>query len=203
MALRGGGLLLRRSPLGQAVRQVSSLRPAAGLVADLALPASAAAFLRLDPSFFSTPRCPEAHCPTTPNQLPFIMPENNFELDILLEEQPPKTSFELPTARRQDDDAQAPVDGTSTVSLECLRWGRKHGKYQGLEEKWWLEHDPPKGFFPSMYGRGPHGGASIIKQDWPRQMLPIKYKKNWMNRERLRYAFRKNGFEYDIPKWGG
>eukprot|EP00435_Cladocopium_sp_Y103_P061390 s21_g23.t1 len=34
-------------------------------------------------------------------------------------------------------------------------------------------------------GRGPFGGNSIVKQNWPRQMIPIDYKKKWERREKL------------------
>lgn len=33
--------------------------------------------------------------------------------------------------------------------------------------------------------------------------VPIDYKKKWERRERLRYAFRKHGYELDVPKLGG
>lgn len=97
-----------------------------------------------------------------------------------------------------------PAPGSSSAPMECITY-RKKGRRQsqGLEEKWWQEWDPPKSNFISAFGRGPHGGNSIAKQDWPQQMVPIQYRKRWERRERLRYAFRKNGFELDIPKWGG
>ncbi|CAE7904313.1 ttc30a [Symbiodinium necroappetens] len=87
--------------------------------------------------------------------------------------------------------------------LQCARPPHKHRKTQGLEERWWLEYDPPKANYKSGFGRGPFGGNSIPKQNWPRQMVPIELKKKWEKRERLRYAFRKHGFELDVPKLGG
>eukprot|EP00434_Breviolum_minutum_P023501 symbB.v1.2.020731.t1/scaffold1754.1/size102984/6 len=76
-------------------------------------------------------------------------------------------------------------------------------KTLGLQEKWWLEYDPPKANYISGQGRGPFGGNSINKQNWPRQMVPIEYKKKWEKREKLRFAFRKHGYELDVPKLGG
>mmetsp|Transcript_16687 Transcript_16687/g.31579 ORF Transcript_16687/g.31579 Transcript_16687/m.31579 type:complete len:161 (+) Transcript_16687:78-560(+) len=87
--------------------------------------------------------------------------------------------------------------------LQCARPPNKRRKTQGLEEKWWLEYDPPKANYISGFGRGPFGGNSIPKKNWPRQMVPIELKKKWEKRERLRYAFRKHGFEVDVPKLGG
>mmetsp|Transcript_133652 Transcript_133652/g.236574 ORF Transcript_133652/g.236574 Transcript_133652/m.236574 type:complete len:227 (+) Transcript_133652:71-751(+) len=86
--------------------------------------------------------------------------------------------------------------------MECLNY-RRPRKSQGLLERWWLEYDPPKANYISGKGRGPHGGHSIRKKDWPRQMMPINYKKNWRQREKMRFAFRKHGFEFDVPSWGG
>eukprot|EP00933_Yihiella_yeosuensis_P046463 TRINITY_DN41990_c0_g1_i1.p1 TRINITY_DN41990_c0_g1~~TRINITY_DN41990_c0_g1_i1.p1 ORF type:complete len:198 (-),score=25.29 TRINITY_DN41990_c0_g1_i1:51-644(-) len=91
---------------------------------------------------------------------------------------------------------------SAATPLEC-RYSNGRRKSQGLEEKWWLEYDPPKSNYISGFGRGPHGGNSIGKKDWPRQMVPIRYKQNWQRREKLRYAFRKHGFELDVPKFGG
>mmetsp|Transcript_66393 Transcript_66393/g.155615 ORF Transcript_66393/g.155615 Transcript_66393/m.155615 type:complete len:163 (+) Transcript_66393:63-551(+) len=87
--------------------------------------------------------------------------------------------------------------------LQCARPPHKHRKTQGLEERWWLEFDPPKANYKSGFGRGPFGGNSIPKQNWPRQMVPIELKRKWEKRERLRYTFRKHGFELDVPKLGG
>lgn len=81
-----------------------------------------------------------------------------------------------------------------------LRWRSRH---KNIGERWWLEYDPPKANYISSCGRGPHGGHSINKADWPRQMLPIKYEKKWERRESNRFAFRKHGYELDVPKWGG
>mmetsp|Transcript_45141 Transcript_45141/g.125198 ORF Transcript_45141/g.125198 Transcript_45141/m.125198 type:complete len:277 (-) Transcript_45141:69-899(-) len=97
----------------------------------------------------------------------------------------------------------APGGPCASVPIECLRFTRRRRKSQGLQERWWLEFDPPKANYISSYGRGPHEGHSINKADWPRQMEPVHYKKNFRKRERMRYSFRKNGFELDIPKWGG
>ena len=57
------------------------------------------------------------------------------------------------------------------------------------QEKWWLEYDPPKANYISGQGRGPFGGNSIVKQNWPRQMIPIDYKKKWERREKLGTAY--------------
>ena len=48
-----------------------------------------------------------------------------------------------------------------------------------------MEYDPPKANYISGQGRGPFGGNSINKQNWPRQMVPIEYKKKWEKREKL------------------
>ena len=45
--------------------------------------------------------------------------------------------------------------------------------------------------------------AATHARNWPRQMVPIKYKQRWERREKLRYAFRKHGYELDVPKLGG
>ncbi|CAJ1428845.1 unnamed protein product [Effrenium voratum] len=95
-----------------------------------------------------------------------------------------------------------PMDESTGGPMLC-RYRKKHQKSTQLEERWWLEYDPPKANYISGQGRGPHGGNSIPKQNWPRQMVPIEYKKKWEKRERLRYAFRKHGYELDVPKLGG
>mmetsp|Transcript_73640 Transcript_73640/g.186207 ORF Transcript_73640/g.186207 Transcript_73640/m.186207 type:complete len:239 (+) Transcript_73640:63-779(+) len=162
----------------------------------------------------TSPRCPEAHCPSARSQLAFILPESApiAELIVPPDRSVPRIEPPSPTQQPQQQvppeagsggAAEAPAPTSAGAPLECLRHGRKRRNFQGLEEKWWLEYDPKKGNFISAYGRGPHGGNSIHKADWPRQMVPIRYKHHWEKRERLRYAFRKNGFEYDIPKWGG
>jgi hypothetical protein len=91
----------------------------------------------------------------------------------------------------------------SEVARLCVGAKRRARKSQGLFERWWLEYDPPKANYISGKGRGPFGGNSIRKAEWPRQMIPIGYKKKWEQREKHRFAFRKHGFELDIPKWGG
>lgn len=99
---------------------------------------------------------------------------------------------------------ELPSANPAAAPMECLTYrkaGRK--KSQGLEEKWWQEYDPQKANYISAFGRGPFGGNSIAKVDWPQQMLPIKFRKKWEKREKLRFAYRKNGFELDVPKWGG
>lgn len=88
-------------------------------------------------------------------------------------------------------------------TIMCIRYPRRRRKNQGLFERWWLEHDPPRNNYISGKGRGPHKGHSINKKDWPRQMPPILEKKRWKQLERNRYAFRKHGYDYDIPTWGG
>jgi len=101
---------------------------------------------------------------------------------------------------------EAPTCGdmSTKIPLVCGPGARRRArKSQGLFERWWLEYDPLKANYISGKGRGPHGGNSIRKADWPRQMVPIQYKKTWEQREKTRYAFRKHGYEYDIPKWGG
>lgn len=86
----------------------------------------------------------------------------------------------------------------------CVRWiSRNRRRPRRRFERWWLEYDPPKANYISGKGRGPHGGYSINKADWPKQMLPTNLKKHWEKREKLRYAFRKSGFEHTVPKWGG
>eukprot|EP00929_Paragymnodinium_shiwhaense_P091252 TRINITY_DN51274_c0_g1_i1.p1 TRINITY_DN51274_c0_g1~~TRINITY_DN51274_c0_g1_i1.p1 ORF type:complete len:254 (-),score=38.86 TRINITY_DN51274_c0_g1_i1:42-803(-) len=111
-------------------------------------------------------------------------------------------SFELPGL-----DTEAPQeapDGSSTGPLLCIRYTKRGQKQsQGLMERWWLEYDPPKANYLGGQGRGPFSGNSILKKDWPRQMIPTHYKKRLEKRERLRYAFRKHGVSLDIPKWGG
>jgi len=89
------------------------------------------------------------------------------------------------------------------VPLLCFKYAPKRRKSQGLEEKWWLEFDPPKNNYLGGQGRGPFGGNSITKSMWQRQMVPIRYNQRWERRERNRFAFRKNGFEVDVPKYGG
>lgn len=114
----------------------------------------------------------------------------------------------LPPGASPESSAPAPAaapGGAAEISpLECIKY-KKGGrvKSKGLEENWWLEYDPPRANFLGGFGRGPFGGNSITKFDWPRQMVPIKYKQRWERRERLRYAFRKHGYELDVPKWGG
>lgn len=144
----------------------------------------------------------ETDCPSYPSYIPvMIVPPGEVSGGLPIGDE---QSFELPTAT-PDSPATGP-DGPGAegpAPLECHRMPKRRRNSRGLEEKWWLEYDPPKGFFPSQFGKGPHGGSSIHKQDWPRQMVPIRYKENWMRRERQRHGFRKNGFEYDVPKWGG
>jgi len=97
-----------------------------------------------------------------------------------------------------------PAQNSGTaVPLLCFKYAPKRRKSQGLEEKWWLEFDPPKNNYLGGQGRGPFGGNSITKSMWQRQMVPIRYNQRWERRERTRFAFRKNGFEVDVPKWGG
>mmetsp|Transcript_30899 Transcript_30899/g.86273 ORF Transcript_30899/g.86273 Transcript_30899/m.86273 type:complete len:217 (-) Transcript_30899:78-728(-) len=166
-------------------------------------------------------RAPAAHAPSQALRLPFELPTGRPDACLIPEL--PGTAMDLPPAAVQERLAPEP-EGVAAVELppgaasavgdlpgapapmECIRYGLKKGRYKAatnLKEKWWLEYDPPKSFFISGYGRGPQGGHSIQKKDWPCQMPPIRYKQKWEKREQLRYAFRKNGFEYDIPKWGG
>eukprot|EP00927_Polykrikos_kofoidii_P009345 TRINITY_DN13891_c0_g1_i1.p1 TRINITY_DN13891_c0_g1~~TRINITY_DN13891_c0_g1_i1.p1 ORF type:complete len:281 (+),score=28.02 TRINITY_DN13891_c0_g1_i1:71-844(+) len=114
-------------------------------------------------------------------------------------------SYEAPAASNNEASVDIPCDGRDSIApLECIKFTKRgRHKSQGKEEKWWLEYDPPKQNYLSGFGRGPHFGNSINKQDWPIKMLPVYYKKNWNKRERMRFAFRKNGVELDIPKWGG
>ena len=68
--------------------------------------------------------------------------------------------------------------------------------YSGTsQEKWWLEYDPPKANYISGQGRGPFGGNSIVKQNWPRQMIPIDYKKKWERREKLGISWSMRQFQ--------
>lgn len=98
---------------------------------------------------------------------------------------------------------QDPPPGDRVAPLECYRYTNRRRKSQGLLERWWLEYDPPKANYISAYGRGPFKGHSINKADWPRMMLPSNYRKKFQIREKNRHAFRKHGYEMDIPKWGG
>eukprot|EP00930_Biecheleria_cincta_P002703 TRINITY_DN103697_c0_g1_i1.p1 TRINITY_DN103697_c0_g1~~TRINITY_DN103697_c0_g1_i1.p1 ORF type:complete len:186 (-),score=28.04 TRINITY_DN103697_c0_g1_i1:203-760(-) len=113
---------------------------------------------------------------------------------------------DLPASSISEAPVEAPPlshgSSQSSRSIEC-RYSNRRRKSQGLEERWWLEFDPAKANYKSGFGRGPFGGNSIPKKDWPRQMFPINYKQNWEKRERLRFAFRKHGYEYDVPKLGG
>ena len=108
--------------------------------------------------------------------------------------------IENPAAGSPQQSPEVPEVG----GMFCIRW-RKPGRVKStqLEEKWWLEYDPPKANYISGKGRGPFGGNSINKADWPRQVVPIRYKQRWEKRERLRHAFQKNGFDLDVPEWGG
>jgi len=99
-------------------------------------------------------------------------------------------------------EVETPSESVKVARL-CVGVRRRARKSQGLFERWWLEYDPPKANYISGKGRGPFGGNSIRKADWPRQMVPIRFKKKWEQRESIRFAFRKHGFEHDVPKWGG
>eukprot|EP00931_Biecheleriopsis_adriatica_P081068 TRINITY_DN54420_c0_g1_i1.p1 TRINITY_DN54420_c0_g1~~TRINITY_DN54420_c0_g1_i1.p1 ORF type:complete len:216 (-),score=33.93 TRINITY_DN54420_c0_g1_i1:40-687(-) len=129
------------------------------------------------------------------------LPTSSVSLGSPLQDPRLQIGIHAPAGSEINEHLEAPLPAARTP-MEC-RYARRKRKSQGLEEKWWLEFDPAKANYISGFGRGPHGGNSIPKKDWPRQMVPIQYKKHWEKRERLRYAFRKNGFEVDVPKFGG
>mmetsp|Transcript_81000 Transcript_81000/g.146209 ORF Transcript_81000/g.146209 Transcript_81000/m.146209 type:complete len:221 (-) Transcript_81000:38-700(-) len=134
----------------------------------------------------------ERVCPSFPGLLPVSLPFGPGPLTLPGLGGEPRV--ELPFLPEGSSESKAP--------LEC-RYSNGRRKSQGLEERWWLEYDPPKSNYISGFGRGAFGGNSIPKKDHPRQMVPIGFKKKWENRERLRFAFRKHGYEVDVPKLGG
>eukprot|EP00404_Azadinium_spinosum_P051696 CAMPEP_0180766994 /NCGR_PEP_ID=MMETSP1038_2-20121128/39785_1 /TAXON_ID=632150 /ORGANISM="Azadinium spinosum, Strain 3D9" /LENGTH=187 /DNA_ID=CAMNT_0022801529 /DNA_START=50 /DNA_END=610 /DNA_ORIENTATION=- len=169
------------------------------------LPAFAAARAVQPPFAVLAPPGPRAilPLPNIPTALPSFDGYAHWPAEVVGSSCPGGRSsyLELPEPSEESAPVEAPPSASSGgAPLHCLRVARRRRKSQGLEERWWLEYDPPKANYISGFGRGPHGGNSIPKADWPRQMIPIHYKKNWERRERLRYAFRKNGFELDVPK---
>eukprot|EP00397_Hematodinium_sp_SG-2012_P041708 GEMP01045995.1.p1 GENE.GEMP01045995.1~~GEMP01045995.1.p1 ORF type:complete len:143 (+),score=27.30 GEMP01045995.1:97-525(+) len=89
---------------------------------------------------------------------------------------------------------------TPGVSGVRMRLG---GRAAGRKERWWLEYEPGKADYFGGQGRGALGGNSVRKHDWKTQMINICYKQKWNTREKYRHAFRKHGYELDVPKWGG
>jgi len=150
----------------------------------------------------------DARLPTVPLEEPFGSNRSvTLELPMQSMDLPGDSSApaRLPPGSTVQEVLEGPCSGQlAPDEILCIRFPvKRRQQSQHLQERWWQEYDPPKANYISGHGRGPHKGHSINKADWPRQMIPIKYKEKWEKREKLRYAFRKNGYEYDTPKWGG
>ena len=98
--------------------------------------------------------------------------------------------------------------GSSYDGAESVGEPRQHSRLdlkrpkQSHWERWWTEYVPDKGNLQGGQGRAPTE-QSIRKKDWSTQMVPTNWRTRWTKQERLRYSFRKHGFELNYPKWGG
>jgi len=150
----------------------------------------------------STPRSPWAVGCVMP-LVPILEPEAASVADVDCPSGRSSADMAEPTTALQVPVSEAPSAPSDDMHCGGTSWRPRRQRNIRLHERWWLEYDPPKNFYISGFGRGPHGGFSIKKQDWPRQMLPIRFRYNKMRRDAMRHSFRKQGFEYDTPKWGG
>jgi len=140
-----------------------------------------------------------------PSRLPRICPEV-FSVPILTPLEKPAIDIpHIPLPLTIPEPSSGSIHTPKQITTPSISGCRLYtkGKASGRKEKWWLEYQPKKADYFGNYGRGPKKGNSLVKTMWDQQMININFKNKWHSRESIRYAFRKNGFEYDTPKWGG